>query len=181
MLYVSHQVDEVARLADEVVVLENGRVKAQGPVFELLTDVDGVAGVPPLGAVFDATVEEHRPDGLTTLAFAGGLLHLSRLAQPPGTRLRVRLRAEDILLALEEPKAISANNVLPCRVQTVHADAEEADVALLCGATRLVSRITRASLARLGLEAGMAVYAVVKSVTVEKDAGYPGTPASSTG
>jgi molybdate transport system ATP-binding protein len=179
MLYVSHQIDEVARLADEVVVLENGRVKAQGPVSELLTDPDAVSGVPPLGAVFDATVKEHRPDGLTTLSFDGGLILLSRLPQPPGTRLRMRLRAEDILLALEEPKAISANNVLLCRVQTIRASEAEADVALLCGATRLVARITRASLTRLGLETGRTVYAVIKSVTVAREA--PGTPASSTG
>jgi molybdate transport system ATP-binding protein len=179
MLYVSHQVDEVARLADEIVVLEKGRVKAQGPVFDLLTDVDAVAGVPPLGAVFEAAVQKHRPDGLTTLAFDGGVLHVRRLPQTPGAKLRLRLRAEDILLALEEPKAISANNVLPCRVRTVRVGGDEADVALLCGATRLVARITRASLTRLGLEQGTAVYAVIKSVTVEREA--PGTPASSIG
>jgi molybdate transport system ATP-binding protein len=179
MLYVSHQIDEVARLADEVVVLEGGKVKAQGPVSELLTDLGAVAGVPPLGAVFDATVKAHRPDGLTTLAFGGGLLHLSRLPQAPGTSLRVRLRAEDILLALEEPQAISANNVLLCRIRAIRADDTDADVALVCGAAHLVSRITRASLARLGLEEGRTVYAVIKSVTVAREA--PGTPASSTG
>ena len=60
MLYVSHAVDEVARLADEIVVLKDGRVAAQGSVFELLTDVDRIAGSPPLGAVFEA---EYSPNG----------------------------------------------------------------------------------------------------------------------
>ena len=64
----------MARLADEIVVIEQGRVKAQGPVFDLLTDVDAIAGVPPLGAVFEAVVQEHHGDGLSVLAFDGGLL-----------------------------------------------------------------------------------------------------------
>lgn len=180
MLYVSHQVDEVARLADEIVVLENGRVKAQGTVFDLLTDVDAIAGIPPLGAVFEAAVEEHRGDGLTRLGFEGGNLFVRRLPQAVGARLRVRLRAEDIMLALKEPEAISANNVLACTVKAIRSSGEEADVQLLCGSTRLVSRITAASRARLKLEPGSAVYAIVKSVTVER-AGASGTPAASRG
>ena len=171
MLYVSHAVDEVARLADTIVVIENGRVKARGPVFDLLTDIDAIAGVPPLGAVFVATVREHRADGLSLLAFDGGVLAVSRLAQPVGASLRVRLRAEDVMLAREEPRAISANNVLSCSVSAMRASGDQADVQLLCGATRLVARITRASLARLGLEPGLAVFAIVKSVIVEREAG----------
>ncbi len=171
MLYVSHSVDEVARLADTIVVIENGRVKAQGPAFDLLTDIDAIAGVPPLGAVFVATVREHRVDGLSLLAFDGGVLAVSRLAQAVGTSLRVRLRAEDVMLAREEPRAISANNVLPCTVSAMRASGDQADVQLLCGATRLVARITSASLARLGLEPGLAVFAIVKSVIVEREAG----------
>ena len=170
MLYVSHQVDEVARLADEIVVVDSGRVTAQGPAFDLLTDVDAIAGVPPLGAVFEATVEEHRGDGLTALGFDGGTLYVRRLPQAPGMRLRVRLRAEDIMLALKEPEAISANNVLACRVKAIRESGDEADVQLLCGRTRLVARITASSRARLRLEPGAAVYAIVKSVTVERTA-----------
>jgi molybdate transport system ATP-binding protein len=170
MLYVSHSVEEVARLADTVVVLENGRVTAQGSVFDLLTDIDAIAGVPPLGAVLVAIVREHHADGLSVLAFDGGVLAVSRLTQSVGTSLRVRLRAEDIMLAREEPRAISANNVLPCTVQAVRSSGDQADVQLLCGATRLVARITRASLARLGLEPGTAVFAIVKSVIVEREA-----------
>jgi molybdate transport system ATP-binding protein len=170
MLYVSHQVEEVARLADEVVVIDEGRVKAQGPVFDLLTDVDAIAGVPPLGAVFEAVVHEHRGDGLSVLAFDGGELVVRRLPQAVGARVRVRLRAEDIMLALKEPQSISANNVLKCVVRAVRSSGEEADVQLLCGATRLVARITASSRARLKLEPGTAAYAIVKSVTVERGA-----------
>jgi len=171
MLYVSHSVEEVARLADEIVVMRDGRVTTQGPAFDLLTDVDAIVGVPPLGAVFEAKVAEHRADGLSLLAFDGGVLTVRRLPQELGTQLRVRLRAEDIMLAREEPRAISANNVLPCIVHAVRASGDEADIQLLCGATRLVARITGASRERLGLEPGVAVFAIVKSVTVEREAG----------
>ncbi len=170
MLYVSHQVEEVARLADEIVILENGRVKTQGSVFDLLTAVDGIAGVPPLGAVFEATIAEHRTDGLTRLSFDGGALYVQRLRQAAGTRLRVRLRAEDIMLALEEPRAVSANNVLACSISAIRGDGDQADVQLQCGAIRLVSRITAASRQRLALEPGVRLYAVVKSVTVAREA-----------
>ncbi len=171
MLYVSHQVEEVARLADEIVVLENGRVRAQGPVFDMLTDVGAIAGVPPLGAVFDALVVEHQGDGLTRLSFAGGELFVSRLRQAVGAILRVRLRAEDIMLALTEPSAISANNVLACCVTDIRMLGDHADVQLLCGATKLVSRITEASRRRLKLEGGMKLYGVVKAVTVAREQG----------
>ena len=171
MLYVSHSVEEVARLADEIVVLKDGRVTAQGKAFDLLTDVDAIAGIPPLGAVFEAKVIEHRTDGLSLLAFDGGVLTVRRLSRDVGARLRVRLRAEDIMLACEEPRAISANNVLPCTVRALRTSGGEADVQLMCGATRLVARITSASCERLGLEPGVAVFAIVKSVTVEREVG----------
>ncbi len=105
-----------------------------------------------------------RDDGLTTLGFDGGELRLERAV---GTALRVRLRAEDILLALEEPRAISANNVLPATVTNVSVRGNAADVQLLCGNVKLVSRITRSSRDRLGLAAGTRLFAVVKSVTVD--------------
>lgn len=170
MLYVSHQIEEVARLADEIVVIEAGRVAVQGPVFDVLTDVEARAGVPPLGAVFEAAVAAHQPDGLTRLAFDGGVLFVPLLPRPPGTHLRVRLRAEDLMLALEEPHAISANNVLHCTIAAIRAAGDHVDVQLLCGTTRLVSRITGASAARLNLVGSQSVYAVVKAVTVAREA-----------
>jgi molybdate transport system ATP-binding protein len=96
---------------------------------------------------------------------------VAKLTRPLGARVRVRLRAEDIMLAREEPRAISANNVLPCVVGALRGHGDQADVQLRCGATQLVARITSASRARLGLEPGVAVFAIVKSVTVEREAG----------
>lgn len=170
MLYVSHAVDEVARLAHDIVILQKGRVAGQGPVFDVLTDIErpALAGIAPVGAVIETIVREKRSDGLTALNFDGGTLLVPELRRPLGSRLRVRIRAEEIMLALEEPRTISANNVLLMRVGHVRHDAaSHADVLLLCGRTRLVARITRASLARLELAVGKPVFAIIKSVTVD--------------
>jgi molybdate transport system ATP-binding protein len=139
-------------------------------VFDVLTELElpALAGASPVGAVIEAIVGEQRADGLTALAFDGGILLVQELKQAKGTRVRVRIRAEEIMLALEEPRTISANNVLLVQVREVRHDREtHADVQLLCGKTRLVARITRASLERLKLAAGMPVFAIVKSVTVD--------------
>jgi len=93
------------------------------------------------------------------------------LRQAVGLKVRVRLRAEDIMLALTEPTGISANNVLACTVTDIRMLGDHADVALLCGSTKLVSRITEASRLRLQLESGMRLYGVVKAVTVAREAG----------
>jgi molybdate transport system ATP-binding protein len=169
MIYVTHSLDEVMRLADDLILLKDGRVAAQGRVFDLLPDLEFAAasGTPPAGAVFAAAVSAQREDGLTALAFDGGELAVGRLERAIGSQLRVRLRAEDIMLALEEPKAISANNILPATVTGVQPHETNVDVQLLCGGVKLVSRITRASLARLGIAVGTKVFAIVKSVTVD--------------
>ena len=164
MLHVSHSVDEVARLADRIVMLEGGRVTAQGSVFDLLTRLE--SGIDPVGAVLETRVCAHRDDGLSELAFDGGRLLVTRLARDIGARVRVRVRAEDILLAREAPRAISANNILPATVTQVSAGVQ-AYVQLAMGPTRLVARITRASVERLGLVPGIAVFAIVKSVIVD--------------
>jgi molybdate transport system ATP-binding protein len=165
MVYVSHTVDEVARLADEIVLLRDGRVVEQGSVFDLLTRVEG--GIEAVGAVIDTRVESHGED-LSVLVFDSGRLHVPRIGRAIGERVRVRLRAEDIMLAREEPRAISANNILPATVAAIRQGAQ-ADVQLAMGAARLVARITRASAKRLELAPGAQVFAVVKSVIVDSN------------
>jgi molybdate transport system ATP-binding protein len=85
--------------------------------------------------------------------------------------LRVRIRAEDVMLAVEEPRTISANNVLLCGVVAVRETGEaHADVQLRCGGANFVARITRASSLRLGLKPAMPVFAIAKSVIVDPQA-----------
>ena len=171
MFYVTHSVEEMSRLANQVVVLNAGQVTRQGRVFELLSDLEFscLTGLAAYGAVIPVRVSEHRQnDGLTMLSFDGGELAVPRVERPIGAVMRVRIRAEDILLALEKPSAISANNVLPATVTGVEVrDGAHADVQLACGATRLVARITRFSLSRLQIAATMPIFAIVKSVTID--------------
>ena len=165
MIYVSHAIEEVARLADQVVLLEAGRVMAQGPASLLLTGA--VSSSALLGGLLDAVVTGPLDDGLTSLAFDGGSIAMPLTAQL-GQRLRLRIAAEDILIARQKPDGISANNVLAVTVADVRFCGALADVALQTGAARLVARITAASARRLALAPGMAVFAIVKSVAVDR-------------
>lgn len=175
MFYVTHAFDELSRLANAVVVLNAGRVTAVGTVFDLLSDLDfacstGVAGY---GAVIRVrVVGQPESEMLTRLAFDGGELLVPRIDRRVGDVLRVRVRAEDILLALDRPAAISANNILAATVTAVHEGSSTAEVQFHVGATRLVARITPSSLARLRIAKDRPVYAIIKSVTIDS-AGRP--------
>ncbi len=162
IFYVSHSLDEVARLADQVVLLDKGKVAAFGSVFEVLA---GRGAEKPLGAVLEATVGEKDGD-LTVLIFDGGRLLVAEAGEK-GKKVRVRIRADDILIAREAPIAISANNILPAIIEDVSLEGPRAEIAMRCGSARLVARVTAASVRRLELAKGIQVFAVIKSVTVE--------------
>jgi len=169
IVYVSHSLDEVARLADTIVLLRAGRVLACGRLFDLLTDLRfGELAGSPYGTVLEAKVECHLvEDGLSLLAFAGGELAVAMLSRPKGSQVRMHIRAEDIILAKERPRAISANNVLPVTIVALHdSPSQYVDVRLGCGPTHFVARITRASCKRLELCDGQNAFAIIKSVTV---------------
>ncbi|MFT5391435.1 MAG: molybdate transport system ATP-binding protein [Gammaproteobacteria bacterium] len=175
MLYVSHALDEVSRLADEVVVMDAGRVVAQGSVGEILarSDLGSITGSADAGAVLVTTVAARYPDvELTELAFEDYRLLVPEIGQPVGSTARVHIRALDVTLALEEPKNISANNVWPARITQVRADSGAyADIQLVCGSASVLARITRASAQRLQLSEGVTVFAIIKSVTVDRGTG----------
>ncbi len=173
MLYVSHSLDEVARLADRMIVLSEGRVKAEGSVFDVMARLDLFTGKDHLipGAVLEATIEGHdEANALSALSFTGGRLIVPRVPRAKGEKIRIRIDAEDVMLALTEPKEISANNILPAIVAAIHAgDGAYADVQLVLGEARLVARITRRSAERLALAPGSKVFALIKSVTVGEE------------
>jgi molybdate transport system ATP-binding protein len=168
MLYVSHALDEVARLADRMVVLNQGRVVAEGSLFDVTARLDLFTGAHLLpGAVLEAKIAGHdAPNGLTELAFAGETLIVPRIRRAVGDKVRIRIDADDVMLALVRPEGVSANNILPARIAAIREDGPHADVQLRLADALLIARITRRSLERLALKPGANVFALIKSVTV---------------
>jgi molybdate transport system ATP-binding protein len=170
VLYVSHAPDEVARLADHVVLLENGRVVAQGSLQDTLSRLD-LAGAfaDDMGVVIEATIGAHDDsDHLTRIDFQGGSVQVSRCAEAPGARMRVRVQARDVSLATQRPEHTSILNLFEARVVEI-ADAAvpgQVLVKLDVGGTPLIARISGRSRKELRIEPGSAVWAQVKSVAV---------------
>jgi len=172
IVYVSHSVGEVARLATTLVVLEAGRVTALGETGEVMSRLDLLPLTDRLdaGAVLEARVAGHDLGyGITALDTAAGPLRVPLVAAAPGTALRVRVRARDVLLATAPPLEISALNVLEGTVVEIASGAgPSVDVRLDCGGAALIARVTRLSVAALGLAPGRRVYAVIKSIAFDQ-------------
>ncbi|MCM3565654.1 MAG: molybdenum ABC transporter ATP-binding protein [Hydrogenophaga sp.] len=172
IVYVTHAFDEALRLADHLVLLEEGRVRAQGPIAELITRSElPIAHGDAASALITGQVLGTDADGLTTLAIDGGILRLTaprREPHAPGTTLRVRVQARDVSVALQEPRQISVNNVLPATVQGLTDDGPgQVLVTLQLGdRTSLLARLTQGSVQRLGLATGLPVFALIKGVAV---------------
>jgi len=176
ILYVTHALDEVDALADHLVLMQSGRVVASGSAEALSARTDlPLAARRDAGVLISCTVAGSGPDGLTRLAFEGGVLVATIHPGPPGTRLRVRLRARDIAVATEEPRGISTRNVLPVMLAEIRPAPEpaEAFLRLQAGPTTLLARVTRDSVASLGLDPGMRLWALVKAVTLDHRAAGP--------
>lgn len=169
VLYVSHSPDEVAQLADYMVLMDNGKTVASGPIKELLARLDlPLAHGDEAGVVIDTVVDEHDETyHLTRLDFAGGAISVARQPHDLGHRLRLRIHARDVSLSLERHIDSSILNILPAKVVEI-ADENPAQVMvrLDAGGVPLLARITRKSSAQLGLKPGMAVFAQVKSVAL---------------
>ncbi len=172
IVYVSHAIEEVTRLADRLVLVSDGRTIAQGEVAEVLgrADLRPHTGRFEAGAVVEARVARHDERyQLTVLAFDGGELVVPNVEALPGEPVRARIRARDVALALERPAGTSFQNVLAARVEGVRSEfGAIVDVALRVGDTPLVARITRSSAERLALAPGMAVFALVKAIAIDR-------------
>lgn len=176
VVYVTHSSDELARLADHVVLLSEGRALCSGPVMELMTRLDlPLARGDAAAALIEAHAVGHTPaDSLSELAFGGGRLMLpqaSGAALPQGTAVRVRIQARDVSLSLQAPEHSSVLNVLGATVVDVVNDSPgQVLVGLqlghVPGAVRLLSRISQVSAQRLGIAPGQAVFAQIKGVAM---------------
>ena len=178
IVYVSHSIAEVARLATDVVALAGGKVAASGPAARVLPLVNLPGGDDHDGesALVELTMVE--PDdgyGLSLLRSAGGgEWRLPRVNAAAGARLRARVRARDVMLARARPHDISALNVLQARVAAIAAgDGPQVLVRLDHGGDELVARITRRSLEALALAPGTQVFAIVNTATFDPAAPAP--------
>ena len=173
ILYVSHAPAEIARLATTIVLMESGRVTASGPAARILADPAHLPfGPRDAGGVITARVSGVVEDGLSRLDTAAGPLWLPQVAAQAGDRLRLRIPAQDVILATEAPKGLSALNILPCTILSLHqGEGPGMMVQLgLGGAEVLLARLTRRSVAGLDLRAGMMVFAIIKAVSVAHEA-----------
>ncbi len=170
ILYVSHSMAEVARLADTIALMREGRVIRSGAADDILSDPGAVPeiGVREAGAVLKATVlEQDAGDGLSALAISQGRLLLPKVNASEGTPMRVRILASDIILSKDKPDGLSALNILPTTVSGIQdGTGPGVAVALRSGQDTLVARITRRSAQSLKLVEGTACYAVIKTVSV---------------
>lgn len=168
VIYVSHSIDEVLRLADHLVLLEQGRVKASAPLSEIVTRLDLPLAHEEATAIVQAAVAEHDPDyHLTWVEFPGGRLTLPLADHAPGHPVRLRIHARDVSLALERNTRTSILNILPATVMEIaEEDLAQLLVKLDIGGTALLARITRRSGDLLGIAPGLALYAQVKSVAL---------------
>jgi len=169
IVYVSHSVPEVVRLAGTVVALDHGRVVACGPADTVIGGLDATSS-DDAGAVLDAVVAGEEADGLTRLDTPAGPLLVPALGRPAGARLRLLVRARDVLVAREEPHGLSALNVLPATVTAIGAPHGAAvDVSLAAGSAVIHARLTRRAVEALALAPGRPCFAIVKASTLAGD------------
>ena len=171
VIYVSHSIDEITQLADQLIVMVSGEVEANGPLQEVLlrTDIDLLGGVEAgvvLSTTRDALDDRYK---LTRLGFSGGQLWVS--AHVSSERPRVRIRANDISLCRERPADTSILNIVPVIVEEITSDGDASVlVELKAGDDHLLARITRRSLKELGITVGDSLFAQIKSVAVRNSA-----------
>jgi molybdate transport system ATP-binding protein len=176
VIYVSHAMEEIVRLADTLVLLSDGKVAAVGSVEELTSRLDlrPLTGRYEAGAVIRTTLAGHDITfGLSELAFPGGRFRVSHLPLPLGTAVRVRVRARDVALARTRPTGISIRNIFAARILEIAPDrGARVDIRLDIGPPQhqvlLWARITQRSLQELDLAVGSEVFALLKTVALDR-------------
>ena len=169
MVYVSHNFDEVLRLATDVVLMEAGKVTAQGRLTEmsLNKDLRSIIGPEAVGAIVDGTVLGIDASGLTRLKVGHGELKVQAVAAAVGTNLRVQLLARDLIVATQLPQHLSVRNILGGVIIAVSGDDADSDlVAIDIGGVQIMARVTKAATRELDLKAGLPAWALVKAVSL---------------
>ncbi|NCQ24316.1 MAG: molybdenum ABC transporter ATP-binding protein [Rhodobacteraceae bacterium CG17_big_fil_post_rev_8_21_14_2_50_63_15] len=171
VVLVTHDMNEAQLLADRMVVIEKGRVVREGTTAEVMGDPDALRamGIREVAVMLPAIVVEHLADGLTRLDAATGPLFLPSVEGAPGTRVRVRIMAHEVILSRLRPEGLSAQNILPGQVvRIVPGTGPAMMVHVRIGDDEILSRITRRAAEQMALEPGDAVFAILKSMSVAR-------------
>ncbi|HEY0940090.1 MAG TPA: molybdenum ABC transporter ATP-binding protein [Steroidobacter sp.] len=170
MIYVSHQFEEVLRLATHVVLMERGKVLSQGTLDDLSLhpELRAIVGPDAVGAVLHGTIEGvDGGTGLATVRIGSSLLNIHLRDARAGAAVRVQLLARDIILATSRPDNLSVRNTMMGTVARIVPDDPETDLVYVdIGGASLLSRVTRAASIALGLRVGLPVWVLVKSVSI---------------
>ncbi|WP_313699494.1 molybdenum ABC transporter ATP-binding protein ModC [Pantoea sp.] len=169
MLYVSHSLDEILHLADNVLVLDEGKVKAFGPLERVWSSNAMRPWLPvsELTSVLRVLVLEQHPDyPMTALSLGDQHIWVSRVNQPVKTALRIRIASSDVSLALQPPQHSSIRNILPAQVVELLEVGDQVEVKLRIGISELWARITPWARDELGIRPDQWLYAQIKSVSV---------------
>lgn len=172
VVLVTHDMNEAQLLADRMVVIEKGHVVRQGLTDEVMTDQTALRamGIREVAAMLPATIVAHLPDGMMQLATATGPLFLPSIEGEPGTCVRVRVLAHEVILSRSRPEGLSAQNILPGIVAKVTPGAGPAMlVHIALGEHEIIARITRRAADQLALVPGDRVHAIFKSMGVARD------------
>tara|TARA_R110000868_G_scaffold96110_23_gene264439 strand:+ start:5133 stop:6227 length:1095 start_codon:yes stop_codon:yes gene_type:complete len=175
ILYVSHNIDEIARLADRVIVLNEGRVAASGGVADVLNQPEmqrlilGEDSADDPAAIVEATVAAHdTAHHATSLSLGAARISLPLLPLAVGSIVRLRIHARDVAIATEPPRHISIQNIIEAHISAIAPTGSgQCDITLMVGGSHMLkARITAKAQETLGLHDGMKVWALVKSVAL---------------
>lgn len=169
IIYVSHSVTEVARLATKVIILENGRISASGDAATILSQPSSTIDRREARAVIDGTVETTDMEHQITVIRAGNVeIRVPQLNAPIGKHVRLQIAARDVMLATSRPEGLSALNILQATIIEIGETAQGmVEVRLDCDGVTIISRVTVLSRDMLGLNPGKPVYAIIKSVALD--------------
>lgn len=172
LILVTHDFEDVVRLATHLLILERGRMVASGALSELMSrpDLTWLRDAVGLGSVFDAVVARRLPErGLVELRFDGGSLLASDRELAAGATVRVRIPAREVILATSEPSGLSLHNALAGSVSAIHADPglDHVVVQIAVGRVLLLAEVTRDAIDRLQVGVGTRLHALIKSVSID--------------
>jgi len=181
MVFVSHQLDEVLRLATHVALMESGEILASGTLSDLSVrpEFRAIVGPEAVGAVLDGVVTQvDTANGMADVRIGRGTLHISAPNTRAGARLRIQLLARDLILATEPPRGLSVRNAVEGVITELSNDIGQAvlvKVDIGAGAS-VLARVTRNATAALGLRAGMTLWVLVKAVSARGHTYSAGEP-----